>query len=48
MAVAMEKGLLAAGFKQGDAQTQYDTFRRSGFDFFILWYSVGDTNYDQG
>ena len=48
MAAAMEKGLLAAGFKQGDAQTKYDTFRRSGFDFFILWYSVGDTNYDKG
>lgn len=46
MASAMEKGLQAAGFKSGDAKTQYDTYRRSGFDFFILWYSVGTTNYN--
>lgn len=46
MASAMEKGLQAAGFKQGDAKTKFDTYRRSGFDFFILWYAVGDTNYN--
>ena len=42
---AMEQGLLAAGFKKGDATTQMDTYKKSGFDFYILWHSAGVTNY---
>lgn len=42
---AMEQGLLAAGFKKGDATTQMDTYKKSGFDFYILWHSAGATNY---
>lgn len=45
MASAMESGLKAAGFKEGNATTQYDTYRRSGFDFYILWYHAGALNY---
>lgn len=43
---AMEKGLVSAGFRQGDARSQMDTYRKSGFDFYILWHSVGETNYN--
>lgn len=43
---AMEQGLINAGFRKGDAQTQMDTYRKSGFDFYILWHSVGETNYN--
>lgn len=42
---AMEQGLLAAGFKKGNATTQMDTYKKSGFDFYILWHDVGATNY---
>lgn len=42
---AMEQGLIAAGFKKGDATTQMDTYKKSGFDFYILWHGVGATNY---
>lgn len=42
---AMEQGLLAAGFKKGNALTQMDTYKKSGFDFYILWHSVGTANY---
>lgn len=45
MADAMEKGLKSAGFKEGDPVRQLDTFRRSGFDFYILWYHAGSLNY---
>lgn len=45
MAAGMEGGLQRAGFKKGDASTQMDTYKREGFDFFILWHSVGNTNY---
>ncbi len=45
MANAMEKGLQAAGFKKGDPVRQVDTYRRSGFDFYILWYHAGSLNY---
>lgn len=47
MAAAMEQGLLNAGFKKGDANKQMDTFRRSGFDYYILWNSVGKLNYNE-
>lgn len=43
---AMEQGLIQAGFRKGDAQTQMDTYRKSGFDFYLLWHSVGETNYN--
>ncbi len=43
---AMEQGLINAGFRKGDARTQMDTYRKSGFDFYILWHSVGETNYN--
>ena len=42
---AMEQGLQAAGFKKGNATTQMDTYKKSGFDFYILWHSAGATNY---
>lgn len=42
---AMEQGLIDAGFRKGDARTQMDTYRKSGFDFYILWHSVGILNY---
>lgn len=42
---AMEQGLIAAGFTKGNATTQMDTYRKSGFDFYILWYHTGATNY---
>ena len=42
---AMEQGLINAGFTKGNATTQMDTYRKSGFDFYILWYHVGATNY---
>lgn len=42
---AMEQGLIAAGFTKGNATTQMDTYRKSGFDFYILWYQAGATNY---
>ncbi|HIS05564.1 MAG TPA: DUF4474 domain-containing protein [Candidatus Fimenecus stercoravium] len=45
MATAMESGLQGAGFREGNATTQYDTYRRSGFDFYILWYQAGVLNY---
>ena len=45
MATAMESGLQGAGFREGNATTQYDTYRRSGFDFYILWYQAGALNY---
>lgn len=45
MAAAMEGGLQRAGFKKGDASSQMDTYKREGFDYFILWHSVGNTNY---
>ncbi len=45
MAAAMEAGLQGAGFKKGDANKQMDTYRRSGFDYYILWHSAGQTNY---
>lgn len=45
MALAMENGLKAAGFVPGDARTRMDSYRRSGFDFYILWYSAGELNY---
>lgn len=47
MAAAMEKGLQSAGFKKGDASKQMDTYRRSGFDYYILWRSVGNVNYNE-
>lgn len=43
---AMEKGLVNAGFRKGDARSQMDTYRKSGFDFYILWHSAGETNYN--
>lgn len=43
---AMEIGLVNAGFRKGDARSQMDTYRKSGFDFYILWHSVGETNYN--
>lgn len=42
---AMEKGLIQAGFTKGNATTQMDTYKKSGFDFYFLWHSVGATNY---
>ena len=45
MAEKFETGLLAAGFTKGDAKTQYDTYRRSLNDFFILWDDLGWLNY---
>ncbi len=45
---AMEQGLINAGFRKGDARTQLDTYRKSGFDFYILWHSVGILNYHDG
>lgn len=45
MAAAMEKGFQNAGFKKGDAKTEMDTYRRSGFDYYFLWHSAGATNY---
>lgn len=42
---AMEKGMKNAGFREGDATTQMDTYRKSGFDFYILWYKAGNKNY---
>ncbi|MGN0520025.1 MAG: DUF4474 domain-containing protein [Candidatus Fimenecus sp.] len=42
---AMEQGLIAAGFTKGNATTQMDTYKKSGFDFYILWHSAGATNY---
>lgn len=42
---AMEQGLIAAGFRKGDANLQMDTYKKSGFDFYILWHSAGATNY---
>lgn len=47
MAAAMEQGLLNAGFKKGDATKQMDTYKRSGFDYYILWHSVGNLNYNE-
>lgn len=47
MAKAFEAALLSAGFSKGDAMTQYDTYRKLGNDFYILWYSVGTLNYQQ-
>lgn len=47
MAAAMEQGLLKAGFRKGDASSQMDTYRRSGFDYYILWHSVGNLNYNE-
>lgn len=43
---AMETGLVNAGFRKGDARSQMDTYRKSGFDFYILWHSAGETNYN--
>lgn len=45
MCAAMEQGLIAAGFTKGNATTQMDTYKKSGFDFYILWHSAGVTNY---
>ncbi len=44
---AMEQGLINAGFRKGDARTQMDTYRKSGFDFYILWHNVGILNYHE-
>lgn len=43
---AMETGLVNAGFRKGDARSRMDTYRKSGFDFYILWHSAGETNYN--
>lgn len=45
MANQFEEGLLNAGFLKGDAKTQYDTYRRSINDFYILWDDLGELNY---
>ena len=45
MANQFEEGLLNAGFLKGDAKTQYDTYRRSLNDFYILWDDLGEMNY---
>ncbi len=45
MANQFEEGLLNAGFLKGDAKTQYDTYRRSLNDFYILWDDIGEMNY---
>ncbi len=45
MANQFEEGLLNAGFIKGDAKTQYDSYRRSINDFYILWDDLGEMNY---
>ena len=45
MAEKFEGALLTAGFTKGDAKTQYDTYRRSLNDFYILWDNVGWLKY---
>ena len=45
MADKFETGLLNAGFNRGDAKTQYDTYKRSLNDFYLLWDSRGELNY---
>lgn len=45
MRAAMEQGLISAGFSAGNSTTQMDTYKKSGFDFYILWHSAGKTNY---
>lgn len=45
MANQFEEGLLNAGFTKGDAKTEYDSYRRSLNDFYILWDDLGELNY---
>ena len=45
MADQFEVGLLGAGFLKGDASTKYDSYRRNGNDFYILWDDLGEMNY---
>lgn len=45
MSKMFEQALIATGFTKGDATTQYDTYRRQLNDFYILWYQVGEMNY---
>ncbi len=45
MADGMEAGLQKAGFTKGDALATMDTYKRVGWDFFLLWNEVGNLNY---
>lgn len=45
MASEFERALKKAGFKAGDALSQYDTYRRDGRDFYFLWKDIGTLNY---
>lgn len=47
MATKFVAALEEAGFEKGDAKTQYNTYKRSLNDIYILWDDIGELNYVQ-
>ncbi|MEG0545597.1 MAG: DUF4474 domain-containing protein [Oscillospiraceae bacterium] len=45
MADAFEVAVRGAGFERGDAEKQFDTYKRVGNDFYILWRGIGALNF---